>query len=266
MKLLFWNTENKDLTEEILELIVYEDVDIAAFCESSNAAAEEIINKLQQIHNKQYIFQETPGCDRIKVIVKAQLGNISLLTQHTYFSLVKLERKDNPLILGFVHLPSLAYHTPEQIRRAAQTLNERVQQEERLHEINDSLIIGDFNVNPFETPMIEFSGMGAINSSDALRREHVTDGGETKRLFFNPMWTLYSKYRERPGSHKYARLGVDVIHWHFLDQVIIRPSLISRFKFDELKIIDETKSFKLRGRYGTPKTSDHLPITCRLEF
>ena len=59
----------------------------------------------------------------------------------------------------------------------------------------------------------------------------------------------------------------DTIFWNILDQVLIRPDLLDRFKNSDLRILttDGTVSF-LKGR-GVPNesvASDHLPILFRL--
>ncbi len=138
--------------------------------------------------------------------------------------------------------------------------------EEKLHSIVNSMLIGDFNVDPFEMPMISFSGMSATNGLACSRREEVTRAGEKTKLFYNPMWTLYSPYKDRPGSHRYSRLGEDVVSWHFLDQVIIRPTLIDSFKFESLKLINGTENYNYLNRNQTPYLSDHLPLMCEIVF
>ncbi|WP_320153152.1 hypothetical protein [uncultured Tolumonas sp.] len=112
--------------------------------------------------------------------------------------------------------------------------------------------------------MISFYGMGASNGIDCSQRDTITCSGESNRLFYNPMWTLYSSNKDFPGTHKYARTGEDVVSWHFLDQVIIRPSLIEKFSFDSLSIITNTTQYKFTNKNNKPSLSDHLPIKCEL--
>jgi len=266
VKILFWNTQKKPLASEITELIAEEDCDIAAFCETDEKTVVDAIGALEIQHNRTYLFQTTPGCDRIKVILKKEINGITLLNQHKYFSLMKLTKPGKELIIGFVHLPSKMHHSLDEIRRASELLNCQIQEEEAAHGINDSLIMGDFNVDPFEMPMISFTGMSATNSIDCMNKDVITRAEESKRLFYNPMWSLYSSHSERPGSHKFRRFGEDVINWHFLDQVIIRPSLINKFDFKALKLIFNTTSFMFTNRNGRPVASDHLPISCEVEF
>lgn len=267
MKLLFWNIQRKQLIDEVVELINESNCRIAALAEASDDVLEQVVERLRVSHGRTECASfPTPGCDKIKLIVMHDSGKVALLNQHKNFSLLKVTNNDYSFILGFVHLPSQYSHTLDQIRRAGEILRDQVAIEEESCGITDSIIMGDFNVNPFESPMTSFFGVGATNGFSCSKRENIICNSESKRLFYNPMWTLYSKDREHPGTHQYLRTGVDVLTWHFLDQVIIRPTLIDKFNFDSLRIVKKTTSFNLVNRNSKPNVSDHLPLTCELNI
>ncbi|WP_375320660.1 hypothetical protein [Aliivibrio logei] len=265
MKLLFWNLEKKEINEEVLELIQEQEPTIVAFSEGCGINITDLINSLKSDFNKNYEYIDTPGCDKIKVLKVSGL-NISLMNQNKDYSLMSYIYNNDTYLLGFVHLPSKLHQTEEQQRRACERLYKQINLEEVTNDISKSIIIGDFNVNPFESPMLSFSGLAATNGIDCSLRDSIVSDGETKKLFFNPMWTLYGQYKDRPGSHRYVKTGVSVASWHFLDQVIIRPLLIEHFDFNELKFISKTSNYSFVNRNGTPSTSDHLPLVCKFNI
>lgn len=254
------------MAEEVAELIIESECDIYAFAEASDNTIEQVIRFLLDKYHIECSSYPTPGCDRIKIIVIGQIDNISLLNQQKYYSLIKVSRENQQLIVGFVHFPSKLHHTLDQLRRASENLRNQIITEEESHAISDSIVIGDFNVDPFEMPMVSFSGMGATNGIACSMRETVISSGEGNRLFYNPMWTLYSMYKDRPGSHRYIRTGEDVVSWHFLDQVLIRPTLVDNFKFESLMLINGTRNFNYINANHTPCLSDHLPLMCEIEY
>ncbi len=266
MKFLFWNIQKKSLINEIAELISESGCNVYAFAESSDETIEKVITLLINKYNIACSLYPTPGCSKIKLVVIGQVENISLLNQAQHYSLIKISGQSNELIVGFVHFPSKLHHTLNQLRRISELFRNQILVEEELHSISDTVVIGDFNVDPFEMPMVSFTGMAATNGIACSQRESVVCDGEENRLFYNPMWTLYSSHRERPGSHKYIRTGEDVVSWHFLDQVLIRPSLIDRFKFESLALIKETQNYNYLNANQAPKLSDHLPLMCEIEF
>ncbi|NOQ63685.1 MAG: hypothetical protein GQ582_04170, partial [Methyloprofundus sp.] len=203
----------------------------------------------------------------ITIIVVGDL-NISLLNQDRYFSLVKIKGKNRELIAGFVHFPSKREYGLESLGKFFGDFRRQLVDEEVLYDAQDSIVIGDFNVNPFEQPMISFHSMGATNGQYCSQR-NLTVGNESNSLFYNPMWTLYAAHKERPGGFRYAKTSNNVLAWHFLDQVIIRPSLIECFNFDLLVVIKNTTTFNYLNRNQAPnknKVSDHLPLMCEIEI
>ncbi|WP_214660176.1 hypothetical protein, partial [Vibrio anguillarum] len=207
----------------------------------------------------------TPGCDRIKTFRSCEY-EFELSHQGHHFSLLKLNVGDALTICGFVHLPSRRYHSEEQIMAVFRTLYHELSQEEENSRTTRTILVGDFNNNPFDKPMVSFYGMACTNGIDCSKRTHVTSVGESKSLFYNPMWSLYSTMKDKPGGHKYSRLEDDVVSWHMLDQVIMRPSMVEYFDFDELKIVDSTLLGTLVNRNGKPSLSDHLPLVCKFNL
>lgn len=266
MKFLFWNIQKKPLVKEVAELIIESGSNICAFAEMSDETHEEIIIVLKNKYGVEGFLRHTPGCNRIKIIIIGKNNEIELLNQHQYYSLVKTCNRENNLIIAFVHFPSKLYCSLNDLRAISEKLSKQVTLEEDNNSIVDSLLIGDFNVDPFEMPLISFSGLSATNGLVCSKREQVTRLGEKSKLFYNPMWTLYSNYKDRPGSHKYSRLGEDVVSWHFLDQVLIRPALIDSFKFESLKLLEGTENYNYLNKSRAPSLSDHLPLTCELEY
>lgn len=264
MKLLFWNTNKRPLVEEIAELISERDCCIYAFAEVSEETIDNVVILLNERYDIACAQYDTPGCERIRLIVRISTTKVSLLNQHKYYSLIKVKISNQFIIVGFVHFPSKYSHSHDEIRRASELLCSNIAIEEERYGIDESIVIGDFNVDPFEMPMISFTGMGATNGIACSKRGVVTRSEERRKLFYNPMWVLYSKNKERPGSFKYSRLGEDVVSWHFLDQVVIRPSLIESFDFESLELIEGSENFNYLNRNMAPALSDHIPLTCQL--
>jgi hypothetical protein len=128
-----------------------------------------------------------------------------------------------------------------------------------------SIVLGDFNANPFEPPVTSVFGMNAVVS------QAIAQGGPRlirKRsypYFYNPMWNLLGDpgRGSAPGTYYYRGSDTNELYWHMLDQVVIRPTLLKRFDVSNLDIITAVGTRQLTRANGTPDSarfSDHLPV------
>lgn len=251
MRVFFWNTCKKNIVSHIEAVghALTPDFILLAECDKN------LISILTtRLCSYGYSHLLTPGCDKIDAFTKYDLNDIKLLSQTNDFSAMRI--KD--LILVVTHQPSQYSHSDDELRRAGEKMVLRVAELESAEKLSTSVIVGDFNANPFEMSMISFTGICSTNHRDILNPA-ITRSKETRKLFYNPMWTLYGKEIDHPGTFHYSRSGTDLIKWHMLDQVIIRPSLINRFQFDKLEILSHINGVSLKkGRKIT--LSDHLPL------
>jgi len=69
-----------------------------------------------------------------------------------------------------------------------------------------------------------------------------------------------------PGTFYHSRGEHNVYFWNMFDQVMIRPSILDRFKLEDFQIVDHTGEQTLVTNKGRPNQagSDHLPILFRI--
>lgn len=128
-----------------------------------------------------------------------------------------------------------------------------------------SIVLGDFNANPFESPMSSARGMHAVISQAIAQRGPRRIYAESYPYFYNPMWNVLgdAESGSAPATYYYRGSGVNELYWHMLDQVLIRPSLVKRFAFAALDIVTAIRGNKLTSASGIPNStrfSDHLPV------
>jgi hypothetical protein len=128
-----------------------------------------------------------------------------------------------------------------------------------------SIVLGDFNANPFESPVASALGMNAVISRAIAQSDPRRMLNQSYPYFYNPMWNLYGDEprSSAPATYYYRGSDPHELYWHMLDQVLIRPSLLNRFDFSALDIVTEVRSTELIGSRGTPdrtRFSDHLPV------
>lgn len=134
-----------------------------------------------------------------------------------------------------------------------------------------SVVLGDFNANPFESPIASATGMNAVLSRTIAQSERRSILDKDYPYFYNPMWNLYGDepFGSAPATFYYRSTDPLEFYWHMLDQVVIRPSLVKMFDFSALRIVTNINGKELRTKRGHPdetRFSDHLPVVFTLDL
>jgi hypothetical protein len=170
------------------------------------------------------------------------------------------------LLIG-VHLPSkLHMSDAEQTLHATRVANFIRRVEEKSGNSN-SLLLGDFNMDPFEDGMVAADGIHGVMDRDIARKLSRTVKGERRTFFYNPMWSRLGDESEGPPGTFYYRGGQLSRFWHTFDQALLRPSLIDYYSRSGLRVLTKVGSKDLvsRGKIDGD-VSDHLPLLVTLEI
>ena len=133
-----------------------------------------------------------------------------------------------------------------------------------------SVVLGDFNSNPFDSPIAGATGMHAVISREIALSKPRSILSQTYPYFYNPMWSLYGdRSGQAPATYYYRGSDVHELYWHMLDQVLVRPSLVAAFDSDSLKIVAIAGNLHFTNPSGVPddlRFSDHLPVIFQLDL
>lgn len=254
MKCIYWNTRNMTTLDWVIDLINQEHPEFFFLSEISEETIESEQDKINEIG---YQYFPNPGCERVKIICKQDIS-VELGLQTRYYTAIKTESEIN---LIAVHLPSLMFQNFDSLKEFIRDFRTNIDAEIGTSLDERILIIGDFNVNPFEKPMIDFDGFLASNSTNS--RPEITHLGKTKQLYFNPTWQLYNRVHF-PGTKHFKRptgSSYDILEFHYLDQVVISQKLKVDKSDDQIYVIEETDKFDyLNKTKNTIQNSDHLPL------
>jgi hypothetical protein len=186
----------------------------------------------------------------------------------TIWNLAIDESGGDQIQLAVVHLPSkVGGNKPEDQQAAATEVAREIVEYEDLEGCQNTVVLGDLNMNPFEPGMVLVSGFhgamtkGIAGSPDRIWRK------EGYRRLYNPMWGLFGdRTPGPPGTHYWNSSVTSNQHWHMFDQVLLRPSLMDRLT--SIQILDHDGEHRLVNEQGQPTKkylSDHLPILFTLD-
>jgi exonuclease III len=246
-KILFWNLNKNGLAENIKALCEQYDPDVIALAECE-LTDDEVLGSLNA--DRQRLFSADLNLSkRIKIFSAYGKDRVILLHDDDYFSirLVKPYLGDD-LLMGVVHLPSkLHAEAADQMAEAA-NLARIIREIELKLSINKTVLIGDFNMSPFEHGMVSASGVHAISDQKTVSKIFRTVRGKSYPFFYNPMWgTMGDLTKGPPGTHRYTKAVEVNYFWHTFDQVVLRPGLLKYFSKDDLCVIEAPGS-------------DHFPL------
>ncbi|GIP08204.1 hypothetical protein J1TS5_03740 [Paenibacillus macerans] len=269
LQILFWNIKRKDLSKEIHALIKeHRCPELIVLSETTQRSRKEISNILMS----QGYISRTPinGNVRVAIFDKLDSSAIKYLRQDQRFTSIVYDINNQKFMIVGIHLDSPVSYpdvTDRYVRAADYSII--IEQMEKTWEIKKTLLIGDFNMNPFDKGMVSELSFKATHCKQTAKRETGN-----KRYFFNPSWKLFSNdltqdNRQPPGTIHYVPHNKDtyVDYWHVFDQVLIRSELISSLS-NSFEVITNIGSINLLNQDLVPDRelySDHLPIKYQIE-
>ncbi len=266
---LFWNIGRKHITEMVASLAHQYDVDVLILAESKLEASslEIALNK----HQEALYFPDTGHPDKLQIYTrfinsffKPLRDSWGIAIRH----LIPPVGKD--IIITSVHLPSkLFQHEDDQTSLCVQLIQD-IEEAERKVGHARTIILGDLNMNPFESGIVSADGLHAISDSRIVKKGSRKVRGKQRRYFYNPMWNFFGDMSVSPPGTYFYNSGKQVnYYWNMFDQILIRPDLLDFFQIDRVKIITEINGISLlldSGRPSKKRGSDHLPILFSLNL
>jgi endonuclease/exonuclease/phosphatase (EEP) superfamily protein YafD len=265
VKILFWNQYRKDLCELLCETVRASFADVVALIETK-ATVDRTLQALRSeispdfhrpfgLSSRFHLFSRDPSLD------------LSEIYDGDRVSLRRLYHGNAELLLGLVHV--LDRRNWGELAQFAQVelLVKEIQRREDGEGHRRTILIGDFNMNPFDRAMTLFSGMNAVMAlQDAGRGKRVVQGLEY-RYFYNPMWGLFGDRTPGPcGTYYHSNSSDGHYGWNMLDQVLVRPDAMRWFgEVEILRMAGERLLHTKAGRPCKRSASDHFPILLTLK-
>lgn len=280
---LFWNIAKNPLQDELVTLCRLKSIDFLILAESviPDEVLTEALNK--SLPPGAPVYHTIPTNTRYIKVYSTYLGHIEdvqidsfnqqLIFPDRYIALSIRFPLAKDVLLIAVHLPSKREaDEPSQFANAIY-LADRIKELEKAKGHEKTILLGDFNMDPFEGGMVAANALNAM-----MNRRHVrAKKGRTMPwseprgcpYFYNPMWGLLGDTSRGPtGTYFYGRGGTIRYMWHSFDQVLLRPELLPYFSPNDFEILDRAGAQPLLKSNGliNKRLSDHLPITISLSL
>ncbi|MDR1493015.1 MAG: endonuclease/exonuclease/phosphatase family protein [Planctomycetaceae bacterium] len=263
MKFIFWNVKKQKREEPLIELADKTGADVLFLAECS----EELVEQL----NSSFVSS-------IAAKVSKQPRINAFIRRHTISCKIDLDiRQKNDRYVFYhlsgygidvnfvvVHFSSKLYSYKESQQSDAQDFMTQVRELEKKYSHQRTVIIGDFNMNPFDSGMFMARIFNATCSLEiAFHKKTRKYQGIDYSFFYNPCWKNYAGL----GNGIYGTYYYDspennhIQHWNNLDQVLLRPDILENYEHN-FAVLHDVLNYDIRKKNSI---FDHYPILLELK-
>ena len=262
IRILFWNAARRVPSQLVADLCYESRADITIIAE----AGDEVDELVRAMSTERRPARIVPAPDGQRLAVFCNCPEIQLepLRECKYYSIQAMSAPDwEETLLAAVHLPSKLYMSEASQGFQAVELARDIEAVEDMQGHRRTVVIGDFNMNPFEDGMVAAGAMHAVSSAGVAKDASRTVAGREYPYFYNPSWKTLGEKAEGVCGTYFSRRAENVCYfWNAFDQLLIRPDLLHYFEVDNFAVVTEIGSRSLITDAGIPDQaiSDHLPI------
>ena len=255
IKLLFWNLSHNRIENYIVGVINENDIDICLFAEYKGIDFKEVLYKLNYTYS---LYDGFGGCDKV-VMIARNIYRIEIRREQNRYTIYSVEGSDDEYIIAGIHLQDRRNSDADTRKNTIRKLVQDIKEQERVLKHNNTIVIGDYNANPFDDELVQKDAFNAVLFKELImKNEYVKLDGTKYQRFYNPMLNCISEDKIVYGSH-YNDSGIKSIYWYFLDQVLVRKALVNRLsEVNVIKTIE--KQDLIKKIKPNSDISDHLPI------
>ncbi len=265
LHILFWNMYRKDLSEALASIVEKHEPTIVILCEFEGTTRDLL--KTVNRKSTRYRLNEQVGGGRLVALTTLSVNQFTRLSDAERYSFWRVETETTAITLCGVHLQCHMGYDKEELNELLPRLQRDLEIVEADQQHNQSILIGDFNLEPFDRGFVSSEGLHAVSSLRLAQREVRKVAYESRRILYNPMWSHLGDRPSEPAGTYFHPSGVIGFGWRMFDQVLFCPSVMEVFHDFEVEILRKAGDNDLVDHRELPDSksaSDHLPI--RIHF
>jgi len=273
LSFILWNTQRKALYKEVTDLVFEQNAEFVILIENI-ADPWQLVNQLSASTGKQFYYHKNIQFKKGHFYSINSDSSTSTLYEHPRYCIKEIKTSNALFNLCIVHLPSKNNWGNQDDHNAMCTqLIEDINFVEAQNKHRRTIIVGDFNMNPFENGMINAFGLHSVMNRDIAKTNNREIYNKKFEFLYNPMWSFLGDFgRGNVNGTHYHNTSTYASHfWNMYDQILIRPDLLDNFDDNKLFIIEKingvslTKIIRATTRIDD-SISDHLPLNFKLDF
>ncbi len=261
-----WEHRNLILRQSLGRMAITHQIDILMLAEYAFKESE-LLESLNQAGVGEY-YAIPSSNPRIRLFSRLQKTKWTdrfrnSLDNRMTFHTVRVGNTPSFLLVG-IHGPDRRNQLLEADRASeAQDFAADIRTIERDVKHRRTIVVGDFNMTPYEHGMVSMRCFHAVMSKQLVRRINSVESRTGFPCFYNPMWSNLGDQNNRPpGSYFFSNFSSATnTFWVLLDQVLVREELMDNLSQPIILNHDGTVDLvRPKGHPYKNQFSDHLPI------
>lgn len=258
MKIVFWNIKQNKNRQLIIDLVARIEPDIFFLAECPESLVETFGCRFQALKAR---VNDTP---KVRGFVASNAMKCRLIQEISdRFFVYHVLWEDKEVFLGVVHLLSKLYADTGAQKSEVQKYMWEIRSLEKERNSKNTILIGDFNMNPFDPGMVYPHAFNSVCSKMIAAKKSRTYERVVYDYFYNPSWTNYAGLgNEIYGTYYHRCCRPGGFHWNNFDQALLRPDVLENFdcRFSVLHNLFDYDLHKQNKDF-----SDHYPILLELK-
>lgn len=269
LRLTFWNLHRSLRAAQLLtELAVDREIDILVTAEEPEG--NQLRTSLQAMCNTPFRVHTGRVNRRVTIYTRETVQISEPVGESRYIVVHRLIVPDRPpALLAAMHGISRLEDELSDLNEEATVASELLREVEDREKHRRTILVGDFNLNPFDEGMFKARGFfGVMTRADAARQSRQVKWNRYP-IFYNPMWSRLGDLSPGPPGTFYRERANHFPHfWHMYDQVLLRHALAECFDQGTFEIVTEVRnrSLLIDGIPDAQNYSDHLPVVVGLDL
>lgn len=227
----------------------------------NNVSRTATLQALQKNVSMDFYCPNSSSKERFHCFSRHRELDLSEVHSGSRTSVRKLQIGRQRVLLAIVHGVDIRNYDPETRQSLAQSLADDMRFVKDQQNTNKLILLGDFNMNPYDRPMNLAAGLNAMMTKSCVERGSRRHNDKEYEFYYNPMWGLFGDNTNGPAGTVYDTSNQGPYGWSMFDQVIINHSIVELFH--DVRILTDAGTESLMDKKGRPdvnKASDHFPI------
>lgn len=253
----------KDLSDAACSLASSTDADVVILLENG-VCRNTMLRALQNKVTADFYIPKSAGDGRFQCFSRKSQLDLSESHSEPRISIRKFLLGNRIMLLTLVHGPDMRNNDSNQRMSFAHQVARQIRFMEVEKRLTNAILIGDLNMNPYESGMNLAAGLNAMMARSCTERRTRRHDGQYYEFYYNPMWSLFGDNTKGPPGTVYDTSKQGPYGWNMLDQVLLHHSVIPLF--ENVEILTNSGEHSLMNKRGRPdkkKFSDHFPILVR---